>query len=571
MGKYDAKKKTTRSKSRQKDDDLERSYAALYGSKKKKKENSNALSIALCVLAVVLILGLVFAAGKLFSGGNANTVPAGLTAAGVNIGGLSRADAAAALHEATDTTYSRTPMEVHVGEDIYTLSPAVSGSLLDVNALLDKAMTLPAGDAQIMDILPYLNLDTTAIHSFVADLEARYPSDFVPARVDDSDVTMPETIDENTAIQTITVTVGRSGVSLAGLYDEMLTAYNNNVFTVSYDTAGQDPKDVDLDALWAKHCTAPVDAAEGSNGTITPAKYGYGFDLDDAKAALSAAGEGDMLTLTLKPIAPSVTAEELENQLFRDVLASCETPYDADETGRTTNLELACKAIDGLVLQPGDVFSYNDTLGERTEEKGYQLGPSYVNGEVVQEIGGGICQVSSTLYNCVLTADLEVLERENHMFYPGYVDPGLDCAVNWGTLDFRFRNSSGHAIRIEASLDGYNVTIKLLSTDDKDYYVKMEYDILRTYDFNTYYRDLDEDNAEGYRNGDTIVDGVEGYYVETYRCRYDKETNALRARVYETSSMYDARDAVIACITTPETTEPPNIIIGGGVHEDPGG
>ena len=324
---------------------------------------------------------------------------------------------------------------------------------------------------------------------------------------------MPETIDENTAIQTITVTVGRSGVSLAGLYDEMLTAYNNNVFTVSYDTAGQDPKDVDLDALWAKHCTAPVDAAEGSNGTITPARYGYGFDLDDAKAALSAAGEGDMLTLTLKPIAPSVTAEELENQLFRDVLASCETPYDADETGRTTNLELACKAIDGLVLQPGDVFSYNDTLGERTEEKGYQLGPSYVNGEVVQEIGGGICQVSSTLYNCVLTADLEVLERENHMFYPGYVDPGLDCAVNWGTLDFRFRNSSGHAIRIEASLNGYNVTIKLLSTDDKDYYVKMEYDILRTYDFNTYYRDLDEDNAEGYRNGDTIVDGVEGYYM----------------------------------------------------------
>ena len=157
------------------------------------------------------------------------------------------------------------------------------------------------------------------------------------------------------------------------------------------------------------------------------------------------------------------------------------------------------------------------------------------------------------------------------MFYPGYVDPGLDCAVNWGTLDFRFRNSSGHAIRIEASLDGYNVTVKLLGTDDKDYYVKMEYDILRTYDFSTYYRDLDEDNAEGYRNGDTIVEGVEGYYVETYRCRYDKATNALQTRVYETSSIYDARDAVIARITTPETTEPPNIIIGGGVHEDPGG
>ena len=108
-----------------------------------------------------------------------------------------------------------------------------------------------------MDILPYLGLDTAAIRSFVADLEARYPSDFVPAQVDDSDVTMPETIDENTEVQTITVTVGRSGVSLAGLCDEMLTAYNNNVFTVSYDTASQDPRDVDLDALWAKHCTAP--------------------------------------------------------------------------------------------------------------------------------------------------------------------------------------------------------------------------------------------------------------------------------------------------------------------------
>ena len=128
---------------------------------------------------------------------------------------------------------------------------------------------------------------------------------------------------------------------------------------------------------------------------------------------------------------------------------------------RNTNVKLAAKAINGIVLQPGEEFSFNNRVGERTEAKGYQAAAAYNNGEVVQEIGGGVCQVSSTMYNAVVKAGLKTTMRRSHTFEPSYVTPGTDATVSWGGPDYKFVNNSSAAIGIRASYYNQTCTVSI--------------------------------------------------------------------------------------------------------------
>jgi vancomycin resistance protein YoaR len=243
-----------------------------------------------------------------------------------------------------------------------------------------------------------------------------------------------------------------------------------------------------------------------------------------------------------------------------------EADSDAD---RNTNLRLACEAINGLVLFPGEIFSYNEALGERTAERGYKPGPSIENGKMSTTIGGGICQVSSALYYCTLIADLEILERESHRFAVNYVPLGMDAAVSWGYLDFRFKNNTNYPIRIEATADGGTVNVSLVGTDEKDYYVEMEYEVKATYGYDTLYETMAQDNEEGYKNGDYIVKPHTGYLIHTYRCTYKKgtATKELIAKEAEAITKYEKCDAVI-CVISDGTTEDTPGIGNGNVTED---
>ena len=142
------------------------------------------------------------------------------------------------------------------------------------------------------------------------------------------------------------------------------------------------------------------------------------------------------------------------NEAFPDLLASFSTKYAASNTNRTTNLRLASNKINGYVLIPGETFSYNSVVGERTISAGYKDAAIYQNGEVVQGLGGGICQISTTLYNATLFANLEMVELHNHQFVPSYVSAGRDATVVYGVKDFKFKNSRKHAIKITCSVSG---------------------------------------------------------------------------------------------------------------------
>ena len=228
-------------------------------------------------------------------------------------------------------------------------------------------------------------------------------------------------------------------------------------------------------------------------------------------------------------------------------------------------MQIACKAINGTILMPGDVFDFNKIVGERTAAKGYKTAPSYSGAETVMTYGGGICQPSSTIYYCALMADMEIVERACHTYASAYVPYGMDATVNWGTLNFRFRNSSNYPIRIDASADSKgNVKITIMGTDDKDYYVKMTYEFLAGYEPEDKIISMTqaEASAKGYKDGQVITSPIWGSKVQSYRCKYSKADDKLISKTKEAISVYSKKDKETVRITdlpTQAPTEAPTV------------
>lgn len=157
---------------------------------------------------------------------------------------------------------------------------------------------------------------------------------------------------------------------------------------------------------------------------------------------------------------PNVTEEELK-EMKTEEIASFTTYFDSSVAGRTENIRLSADAIHGTVLGPGDTFSFNHEVGERTVERGYKEAKEIVNKEFVMGIGGGICQTSSTLFNAVDQAGLSIVERFTHSREIGYVPTGRDATVSWGGPDFRFSNPFDKPIWIQTSVEGGAITVSV--------------------------------------------------------------------------------------------------------------
>lgn len=224
-----------------------------------------------------------------------------------------------------------------------------------------------------------------------------------------------------------------------------------------------DPKPIEVDSIYDEVCGDPVDAnyrVENYKLTIVPEKVGIQFDKAEAKRIIRET-EGDVISIPVETIAPQKTAKDVENSLFPDQLATYSTKYAQSNTNRSYNIYLASKNIDGAVLAPGDVFSYNDAVGPRTASRGFKDAGVYVGNRVEQGIGGGICQVSSTLFNAAVLADLNIVYRTNHSMPVSYVPRGRDATVSYGSIDFKFSNNTDAPVQIRASAGNGTNTISI--------------------------------------------------------------------------------------------------------------
>lgn len=197
---------------------------------------------------------------------------------------------------------------------------------------------------------------------------------------------------------------------------------------------------------------------------IVQEENGFVFDKEALYKELQINKDLTKANLNVKAIKPSVTAEILKNQGIKELISSFTTNFDAGNAPRSSNIKLAAKFIAGTILPPGATFSFNEVVGQRTEEKGFQEAGVYINGKVDTGIGGGICQVSTTLYNAVLLADLLVMERSNHSLTVPYVPLSRDAAVSWGSQDLKFTNNTENHILINSSTKSGSITFELYST-----------------------------------------------------------------------------------------------------------
>lgn len=540
-------------------------------SPKVKKHKKIAL-ISLCCAALLILGGIIAAVSILMSQPEDDgLILNNVTAAGVNLGGMTLEQAEQALRAATGDTYTQQDMVIRLPGATITLSPAQTGAKLDVAAAARAAYNYGRTGSRAereaarqqsltgpyyIALLSYMELDTDYIRQAVAEYCAGFNSEFSESYYKlqgQKPALSGEEFDADAPCQTLLLNPGTSGQNLdvEALYNRVLDSYSFNTFLVEVDSTilGDMPTPLDLDAIFAEYCSEPVDARfDTDTKTVIPEVYGYTFDLEYAKELLASAEPGTVVEVPMEYVEPALLGADF----FADVLSSYETKHTNSEN-RNTNLRLACAAINGMILLPGDTFDYNQALGKRTVEAGYKAAGAYANGETVYEIGGGICQVSSTLYYCTLLADLEIVTREAHSYISSYMPYGMDATVSWNGPDFRFRNNTDYPIRIEAEVaDGY-VKVKLVGTDTKDYYVEMEYEIIGWESYETVYKEYAPDNEKGYTDGQVITTPYTGCTVKTYRCRYDKETQELISRDFEARSKYKSRDEVIVKIVSNPT------------------
>ena len=267
----------------------------------------------------------------------------------------------------------------------------------------------------------------------------------------------------------------------------------------------------------------------------------FAISMEEAKAIIS--NQQDEYTIPLKITYPNVTTNQIGNEAFPDLLSQFSTSFTSSGYNRSNNIILSSAKLNGLVLMPGEEFSYNQAVGQRTRAAGFREAGAYSNGKVVQEVGGGICQVSSTLYNAVLYANLEIVERTNHYFNPGYVKAGLDATVSWGGPDFRFRNNRNYPIRIVTDTSGKKLKVYIygLETDD-DCTVVLDPRYISSVPYKTTYQ-KDPSLATGETR--VISSGSNGCKTATYKYVYDKNGTLISSESISRDT-YSPHNKVVA-------------------------
>ena len=583
-------------------------YKAAPAAKPAKKKGGNKGKIAaitVATLAALVILGGLGYALMVHSSGD---ILPGVSVAGVDVGGMSREEAKAAVQQAVNATYGTETLTVTLPDRTLSFAPADTKASVDVDKAVEAAWNYGRDGGIFQTLKQSLTAATEVLHTVDMGSALSIDEEYIRSTIDataaevkserkdstyevvESEVAQPaeggaegETVTETIPTEVI-IHVGTSERSLDadGLYDAVMTAYMNNDFTpLEYNYEETRYTQVDLDALYKEMCTDMADAYyDKDKKEIVDEVEGYGFDLAAAKQKQDMAEEGTDLSITLSAVEPEVTRAKLEETLFHDVLGSSDTPYPYNP-GRTTNLDLACKAIDGTILNPGDVFSFNDIVGERTAAKGYQAAIAFVNGTSTPEVGGGICQVASTIYHATLLADLNIVERLEHMYTVDYVPLGMDATIYWGSnVDFKFSNSTNNPIRIDAYLKDGKVHIGLVGTKESEYTVKLDSKTIST----TQWKDVtqvDETKPADYKQ--VTVTPYTGYKTVTYKQYIDADGNPVSdwEKVQFPNSTYQKRDRVTVIgkqeeekpeePTTPtDPNNPTDPGTGGGTTTDPG-
>ncbi len=470
-------------------------------------------------ILIAIVLGIVIASGIMFyiNHKNSNVIQSGVFIKGINVSGLTKEEAIDVvsteitnqMHDHIELTYKNYNYYVEIEQieakfDIegavnYAYSIAKTGNFFsDLKQYISILMTN-------INIEPILVYNDEALTSHLETIEANLPDQLQQYGY---------YIEDDELI--ITNGVNGVGIKINELKPMILETIQDISYARSYiqiPTYTKYPDPIDVDLIHQDVYKEVKDAYFTTDPYAVFADViGIDFDIDKTKEIINNNPKAEEYTIKLDYTRPNVTVNDLGKEAFPDLLASFSTKYATSNLDRTTNLKLAASKINGTVIMPGEIFSYNKVVGKRTIAAGYKEAAIYQDGGVTNGLGGGICQISSTLYNAVIQANMEIESRRNHMFVPSYADAGKDATVVWGSTDFKFKNRREYPIKIEASVSGgiAKVNIYGLLTDD-------EYDIfIDTRTVKSTSTTLVVESYRAYRRNGEIIKR-DKLYTDTYK------------------------------------------------------
>jgi len=515
---------------------------------------------------LVLVVGIVIlalAAGLLWSMFIYNGIYPNVSFAGTNVGGMSM-DEAKTLIESVLATYADVKIEVIYDKVTRSISALDAGCGASVPEILDAAYDIGrkgnfferagvvlSSITFSREVIVESEIDMAAVKQFLSEFETIIAQEKAePVYVVYDDHIMIDagkngrSLDTEAAAQDIADRIRSRKTDPVILNDYLITDNTKKLNLLDiYNEVYKEAADAHLDI-------------SGDEPKIIPHVMGVSFDLDRAEKLLNeASANGVMARIPLIIQEPEITTEKFEELLFRDVLCEAKTTLNASNLNRTGNVRLSANAINGTILNPGDVFSYNKAVGERTYANGYKDASVYTSGGIEDQLGGGICQTSSTLYMNVIRVGLEIVERYNHAYTVVYAPLGEDATVYWGSLDFKFSNNRRFPIKIEAYQEKDYVVVRIIGTKVDNNKVEIETKVLS----HTPYETKTVNNPDlNYGVKKQKVEGHSAYSVETYRVVYDENGKEI-SREKLPSSRYKRLDRVLEVGTKgapPETVSP---------------
>lgn len=494
------------------------------------------VSVLLAAIAVVLIL---WADSVTASDTNLPGIYVGST----NVGGLTEKETLELLKgQQWDKSVSGTITVQLPAEQSFRIDYIRSGAVLTAESAAAAAYRYGHGSNKFDNLKTYISSLMTPVDITEGDksLNRDYIMALVTRALERFDKHIGDgsyTVDEAASEMVYIKGAGQIKLDAEDVYAKAVEGLKALESSVSYALPAQDVTAPDFNALHTELMREPHDAYyDKETGEIVPDVKGFAFDVSEAESLWNAAGLLEEVRIPVKIDMPEMTAEQLVASLFRDKLGSQTTLYTYSSDARINNIKLCAAKLNGLVLNPGEEFSFNGTIGQRTTEAGFKAAAAYNDGQVVQEVGGGICQVSSTIYCAAMLAQMTTVERTCHMFVVTYLPYGLDATVSWPGPDYKFRNDRDYPVKIVAYCNDADksITIEIWGTDVDGSYVELT-------------------SGYGYRYDSTYPDVVIGYSAVSYRNIYDKDGNLID-RVFEASSSYDLHEDEIKW---PEPSESP--------------
>lgn len=292
-------------------------------------------------------------------------------------------------------------------------------------------------------------------------------------------------------------------------------AADPKIVKVAFKIEKIEEEPIDVDEFY-KELTAPPKNAEYKfeDGEVKVIDEKVKVTVDKGKLKEALASKDDEFVLAVKTEKPEVTAKQLKDMLFRDVLATYSSSFHTSSASRASNVTISAQRINGSILMPGEVFSYDKTIGRRTAENGYKEAGVYVGNKVESGIGGGICQTSSTLYSAALYANLQIVSRTSHSLPVSYVPLGQDATIAQGYIDLKLKNNTDYPIKIVATVNGRRLTCSILGVKEEGLTVEIGNKTVST-EQPKVERSVNNDIPRGYKH--IVNKGAFGYTVATTR------------------------------------------------------